>query len=89
MEYIHPPIYKYILLFTTIFLLFKHQSLMATELIFIDVLIIVMFIYIFDMILIKNQTNLFSNAINNESIVTQLSKNEDSKDEDVDDIEIE
>ncbi len=61
MNYKYPPIYKYGLLLITIYMFVKHQKIMSPDKILLNSVLITLFVFIFDNIIIKEHPNLLEN----------------------------
>ena len=64
MDYKYSPIYKYGLLLLIIYMFLKHQKVMTSDKILINSVAIVIFIGIFDYVLIRNHPSLFEQMPN-------------------------
>jgi hypothetical protein len=60
MKYKYPPIYKYGLLFLIIYMFFKHQQIMSSELLLTNSIMLTLIVMLIDYIIIKDQPNLFT-----------------------------
>lgn len=62
MNYKYPPIYKYGLLLLTIYMFIKHQKILTPDKILFNSVLIVLIVFIFDNIIIRDHPNLLEDV---------------------------
>ena len=91
MIYSYPPIYKYCFLFLIIYMFVKHQKIMLPNVLLLNTIFIVLFVTLFDYVLIEDHPYPFVTESTEDDLFDDLTDDEkDNKGgkDDIDDIPI-